>query len=198
MRTLLCVVVAMALILPAVGCQSTTVSTVWRSPDPAPLQEFKKVVTIVLNTSPGERRAAEDELARDIRSAKGIPAYTIIPDEDLTDRAKVKAILEQNGIQGAVVLRLVAVDKSSTYYPPSYANGYDFYSFSPYQLYYTNPGRTVTNETFSAEISIYSVTESRLLWAGSSSTTDPENIQDLARQVAGATREELKRQGLIH
>jgi hypothetical protein len=153
---------------------------------------------LVLNATPAERRAAEDELARQIRSAQSIPAYSIIPDEELTDRDKLEEELKKNNADGLVVLRLVATDKSTTYYPPTFSNegAYAYTSAINAGPVYRG-GYTVTTVVIRGEVSVYEVKSGTLLWAGSSTTSDPTDIQDLVAQVARATREELVKEGLL-
>jgi len=181
------------------ACQTTTVTTVWKTPDPLPAEPFHKVVALVLNTTPAERRAAEDRLASEISGGRGVPAYTLIPDDDLKDRERVRGILEKAGIDGAVVLRLVSREKQTEYHPPSYTPSSSFYGYQSYDLYppMYQQGYTTTTVVIQAEVSVYAVRDERLLWAGSSETTDPANIQDLVSQVAAATVAELKKQGIL-
>ncbi len=177
------------------ACQSTRVNTVWKSPEPAPAKPFEKIVAIVVNASASERRAAEDQLASEIRSAQGIPAYTLVSDDDLKNKDRVKAELQAKSIDGAVIVKLVSTDKQSVYYPPTYSRSYDMYGYRNAELY--NPGYSVTTVTIHAEVSIYSVPDARLIWAGNSFTDDPANIKDLIAQVAKGCAAELKKQGLI-
>ncbi len=176
------------------ACESTRVQTVWKSPDPPPA-EFTKIAALVVNATPSERRAAEDQLAAEIHVAKGVPAYPLIADDDLKDREKVKQSLRAAGADGAVVLRLVSSDTQHIYTPPTYSARWDFYGGPMYGA--PQRGYTTTIVTVYAEISVYSVPEARLLWAGSTSTDDPANIKDLVHQVARAAAEELKKQGLL-
>ncbi len=192
------------------GCQSsdtvaplglmanTTVKTVWKNAAAPSQLNFHKTVALVLNATPEERRAGEDELAKQIRSGEGIPGYTIIPDDDLKNREKIRGILKADGIDGAVTLRLVASDKTANYTPPAYADRGDFLNEASFDTPAPNPGGfTSTGVVIRAEISIYSVGDGKLLWAGTSSTSNPDNVKDLVVQVASATRQELRRQGLL-
>lgn len=182
------------------GCETTTVTTVWKSPDAGQFKPFNKVVTLVLNATPGERRAAEDTMAAQVHRAKAIPAYSILSDEDIRDREKVKSTLTANGIDGAIVLRLVSAEKTTTYTPPSYDYSYrprSFYGWDYSQEPIYRPGSTITDVVYRGEVSVYSVTDGKLLWTGTSETVNPAEIQDLVTQVANATRAELRKQGML-
>ena len=177
----------------AVGCSSTQLDTAWKAPNTGPIS-FKQVVVLVINTEPAERRAQEDELAAQVKKAKAIPAHTFIPDSDLDDREKVKQKIVQSGSDGAVVVRLMETRKETTYVPPqtSYWDEGPGYAASRY-----GPGTYITNTVVRAEVSLYSVPDGKLLWAGSSTTTDPANARSFAMQVARAASAELRRQGLL-
>lgn len=189
-----------------VGCGSqTTLRTVWKSPDAMPKEPFDKVVTIVVNATPAERRAGEDEMANCVTRSHAIPSYTMVSDADLKDRAKVEAILKQHGIDGAIVLRLVSRENSTEYIPPTvmaqegdiinYQGPQSLYQFSEGPIY--GSGYTVTTTTIQAQISIFDVATDKLIWAGSSTSTDPASIDDMIVQVAKATVAELKKQGIL-
>ena len=60
-----------------------------------------------------------------------------------------------------------------------------------------SPGYTVTDTIIHTEISVDSVKDQKLLWAGASTTTDPANVKDLVSQIAKAAAAELKKQGMI-
>ena len=198
----LAVVVAGVFFCGLCGCTSTTVTTVWKSPDAGPVH-FEKVLALVANASPGERRAGEEELARTIKSAPAAPAYTLVPDSDVADKDKIRADIQGHGFDGAIVIRLVATDQRTTYVPPMYHEYYDSFSFGYYEngngngLPSYTPGRTVTDTYITTEISLYSVNDRKLIWAGSSTTEDPSDIRDLIAQVCRATAAELRKQGLL-
>lgn len=182
-------------ILAGLGCQTTSVSTVWKTPDPLP-PPFAKVVTLVVNATPAERRAAEEELAARLRPGQGVAGHTLISDADLANRDRVRDILKNGGIDGAVVLRLTGVDERTTYYPPTYNSYYAYHSYYDEFVSYS-PGYAVTDRIVRAEVSVYSVRDERLLWAGSSSTANPSDVRNLASDIAKAAAEELKRQGML-
>jgi hypothetical protein len=177
-----------------VGCANTTeLSTTWREPSATGPLSFKKVVVVVLNSSPAERRAQEDELVSDIRRTPAVPSYVLVPDGDLADRELVKKAIVESGADGAVILRLIDARNEATYIPgtTSYWGSGGGYSM------YRSPGSYVTNTIVRAEVSLYSVPDGKLLWAGSSTTTNPENAKDFAKQVSRAAAIELHEQGLL-
>jgi len=190
---------AAALLLLA-GCHSTTLSTTWKDPAAENLS-FNKLVVLVLNSSPGERRAQEDTLVANIKRVNVQPSYPIIPDELLEDIPKAKQRIIDGGFDGAVVLRLVDTRQQTSYVPPtassSWNDGWGGGYGASYSTYHVNPGYTVTDTFVRAEISLYAVPSGKLLWAGASETTNPANARAFATDVLKAAAEELRKQGML-
>ena len=181
------------------GCKTTTLSTTWKDPSAGTLS-FNKVVAVVLNSSPAERRAQEDTLATTIKRVSVVPSYSIIPDEMLNDFAKAKQRIIDGGFDGALILRLVDAREETTYVPPS-VSGWDSgwaWGHDSYQSYHVNPGYTVTDTMIRAEISLYRVPDGKLLWAASSETTNPANAREFARDIVKAAADELRKQGMLN
>ena len=58
-----------------------------------------------------------------------------------------------------------------------------------------SPGYLTTDTIVSVETLVYSLTDDKLLWASSSRTTNPGNLDQLIREVADATAKEMAKQG---
>jgi hypothetical protein len=189
-------IAALALVFLA-GCNTTSVSTVWKQPDTTPVQ-FQRIVTLVANATPAERRAGEDELVSLIKSTPAVASYTFIPDTDVADKDKVREAVKAKGFDGALIIRLVATDKQTTYVPPVYDDStYEPYSPASRTTGLYRPGYTTTDTYVTAETHLYSVKDGKLIWAGSSTTENPVDMQDLVSQVAQGAAAELRKQGLL-
>jgi hypothetical protein len=177
------------------GCQSTRLETTWRSAE-AESVLFRKVAVVVLNGSPGERRAVEDEIVNQVRSTPAVASYTFVSETDLPNRNRVVELIRQHNCDGAIVLRLIAPDK-----PASYVPGKDNYFLSTTDYTSELPRATPRADTVDApvraETSYYSTVDGKLLWAGSSSARAPVNARDLATKVARESAAELRRQALL-
>ena len=178
------------------GCQTTTLSTTWKDPSVASLS-FNRMAVVVLNSSPAERRAQEDTFAGGMTKVKAVPSYSFIPDELLKDTAKAKQRVIDGGFDGALIVRLVDTRQETSYVPPSVSTWDDGWSWVE-PSYHVTPGYTVTDTFIRAEISLYSVPSGKLLWSGASETMNPSNARAFAGEVAKATANELRKQGMIH
>ena len=181
------------------GCETTTLSTTWRDPTVKTL-ESKRVVAVVLNSSPAERRAQEDTLATNITQTTVVPSYLTIPDEVLADRPKVIQKIINAGFDAAIVLRLVDTRHETVYVPPSVSSwhhGWGWYGYGGYDSYHVNPGYTATDTFVRAEISLYEVPSGKLVWAGASETMNPADARAFAKDVLKAGVKELRKQKML-
>jgi hypothetical protein len=191
--------IAAIALLCVTGCQSTTLKTTWKDPSAGKL-DFTKVVAVVLNSSPAERRAQEDTLAARVKGVEVVPSYSFIPDEVLADGPSAKQRIIDGSFDGALVLRLVDTSQRTTYVPPAVAtwdSGPVWGSGPYYSSYYTSPAYAVTDTFVRAEISLYVVPSGKLLWAGASETVNPADARELAGEVVEAAAGELRKQGML-
>jgi hypothetical protein len=184
------------------GCGGKTkfVST-WNNPEAAPVTwHNEKVAAFARTFIKASRLGAEDALARELtrRGSKGIAGYTIVPEEIERDKEKVKQLLEQAGIEGAVVMRVV--DKGTEIYQSTGSVNY-YQSFWGYWgsgwtgVY--QPGHMTTETVVSIETLVYSVSQDQLLWAGVSSTTDPKDVPEFIKELVDLAGREIKKAGLV-
>ena len=193
-----------AVLLCLAGCAGTTTFTsTWKAPDVQAVNPAGKTVAAVfVSREEGRRRAGEDALAATLtaRGVRGVAAYTLLPNERRDDGEAARAHLKEAGVNGVVVMRVVGRDQRVIYTPgftvPSYYGG-----FGPYWGYgwgtVYEPGYLQSDTLVSVETLVYSLDRDKLLWASTSRTANPRDIDSLVREVADATAKEMERQGLL-
>jgi len=197
---------ALALILAGLAActETTTFISTWKDPAAQPISPAGKTVAAVFVTRDiSQRRAGEDALAADLtaRGAHAIPSYTVMQDYGgKTDADSAGTQLKQAGAQGVVIMRLVGKDQQVTYTPgtatPAYYGGFGpYWGYSWGTVY--DPGYLRTDTLISVETLIYSLNSGKLLWASTSRTTNPQNVNALVKEVADATAKEMAKQGLL-
>jgi hypothetical protein len=191
---------AVALLLGACASNSTEVVNAWKDPSFS-ARHFNKVLVVFISKDAGLRRAAEDELALKLGN-KAVPAYTVIPDSILRDRNKAKAWVKQEGFDGAVVMRPVAVDKETTYVPgqayvvPSnYGSMWGYWGTGWGYAY--DPGYVKQDQIVSVEGNVYSVADDKLVWASRTKTYNPESVRQLINDIVDVTVAEMKKQKVL-
>lgn len=148
------------------------------------------------------RRDAETYLAYElsIRGANGISSYTLIGfDNHTVDYARTR--FKEAGANGVVVMRLVGHDQTTISDP----GGFSGSVYGSFGSYYSSYGMSVsyssgyehTESEVRIETLIYSLNPDKLLWAGTSRTSNPEGLQELITEVADAVSREVRKQGLV-
>ena len=193
----------LAVLVCLAACATTTFTSTWKSPDVQGLSPVGKTVAAVfVSKDESKRRAGEDALAAALskRGAHGVAAYTILPDEARMDSEAARAKLKAAGANGVVVMRVVGKDQQITY-TPGYAGPSYYGGFGPYWGYgwgsVYEPGYLQTDTLVSVETLVYSLDRDKLLWASTSRTTNPNNINALVAEVSDVTAQEMVKQGLL-
>ena len=182
--------------------------TTYRDPDARPMQvRGSKVVAAVMIHDAAARKRAEDTLAAELTKAgaTGVPMYTIslenAPNKE--GETKTRAAVEAIGAQGLVVMRPVDVNHRSRATETIASNDmYGGYWGGYYGVGWGDPwidknpdvhtDIVVTVETF-----VFSLPQNKLVWSGTSETTNPKNAEKLTQQLAQDSARELQRLGLI-
>jgi hypothetical protein len=194
----------LAIVIAVAACAATTTFTsTWKAPDVSGVTPVgKTVATVFVSRDESKRRAGEDAMARSINAygGHGLPAYTVIPQESAENADAARAKLKEAGANAVVTMRVVGKDQQINYTPgytaPSYYGG-----FGPYWGYgwgtVSSPGYLTTDTLVSVETLLYSLDKDKLLWASTSRTTNPENLDALIKEIADATANEMVKQGLL-
>lgn len=192
----------------AVTAAADFVST-WKAPDATSLKgtgKGNKIIAVVMAKNEGSRRAGEDALAREItgRGAIGVPLYSITPAGSVTDEALARAAVEKEGAVGVVVLRPIGShDKvyttPVTYMGPGYSNfwgGYWGYGWgAPWGT--VSGGEIRSDFIVYIEALVYSSTQNKLVWAGTSKSSNPKNVDRLVKDIVSALVKEMKKAKLL-
>ena len=131
------------------------------------------------------RRAGEDILARELsaRGVRGIPGYQLTGDKPVRDSEALRRNLEQVGIKGTVIMRVIDRRVELDYVPGGWGYGsmYGYWEFGWGMM--GRPGYLETDTIVSVETLVYSLPEDKLLWGGVSETTDPNNLDSFIKEV---------------
>jgi hypothetical protein len=182
--------------------------TTYKDPDAKPMQvRGAKVVAAVMLKDPAARRLAEDSLAREITElgGQGIPMYSISAENAVSKEgeSKTRAAVEAVGATGLVVMRPVDVNHRTVATETMSSNEmYGGYWGGYYGIGWADPwidkapdqrvDIVVTVETF-----VFSLPQNKLVWTGTSETTNPDRAEKLVQKLAADGVQELRRLGLL-
>jgi hypothetical protein len=194
-----------AFVVAALACSTTTFESTWRAPDARPVTlTGKKVVGLFMSKSAAKRRAAEDAMAREItaRGAMGVPAYTVLSDDEIKDQELVRAKLDGLGFSGVVVMRVVGRETQYNYQPdtvwvrPYYRAFWGGYYRYGWGAVY-EPGYLTVDKIVRVETLVYSLEQDKLIWAGVSRTVDPTRLDDFIGELAKAVSDRMRKDGIL-
>lgn len=182
-----------------VACASTSLMDSWLDPSVTSEMRFKKIAVAVLSKDQSVRRAAEDALVTQIKRSDAVPSYTLISDSEGKDRERVKARLREAGVDGVIVMRVIGVDKETTYVPGTYPQPYHtfggYYGMAHPAAY--SPGYLATDTIVQIETNVYSLADEKLIYAARSETFNPGDTAKLVRDIAKAIAHDLKKRGVL-
>jgi hypothetical protein len=200
-RTLTKAALAATAAMTLAACATTSLQSTWKNPSAAPLNlKGKKVVALVVVDEEALRYAAEDQAAREItvHGGMGIPAYRLLPQAEIRNKEKARALFEKEGIEGVVVLRPVAKEKALS----------GSFTGSPYAGSFWGPGfwgggagwgsgYLRTDLILVVETLVYSLEQNQLVWASQSQTMNPTEIGSFIRDLGKTIGTEMEKQGLL-
>ncbi len=115
------VTAALAAVLMLAGCAATQIVNQWSSPE-YPAHSFKKIMVIGISKQTSIRRTFEDEFVAQLRSAgiNAVPSYQYIKEDEEVPEPRLKQAVSQAGADGAIITRLVRVERKTDVIPGYY------------------------------------------------------------------------------
>jgi hypothetical protein len=161
----------------------------------------RKVAAVVITEDGNLRVSAEEALAREIsdRGAAAVPAYRIIPREEVTKKDAAKAWFERAGVEGLVVLRPVQTDTEKVYSSVVWSSGYYAYAWDYWDYGWasvTPLGKGRDRITITVETLLYDLSKGAPIWAAAARTTDPRDVQSYMKSLAADIAKQLEKDGL--
>ena len=190
-----------------VACSTTTTLTsTWKSPDSQTFNLTGKTVAVVFVTADESlRRTGENAVVGVLspRGARAFGTFHLLPGEQHLDAETAQARMNAAGANAVVMMRVVGTEQRITYVPgyiitPNYRAFRPYWGFGWRTVY--QPGYLRTDTLVSVETLVYSLPDtktSQLLWASTSRTTNPRDLNALVTEVANATGRAMVGEGFL-
>ena len=184
------------------ACASTTLVTEWH--DTAHQgDQFNKMFVIGVTNNKLHRRTYEDAVVKQFQQ-KGITAvasYTVMAElSSYDDKEKLKQVVINSGADGVLVAKLINVDKSERYIPPSYnvmpAVGYYGGYHRAVAVSY-QPGYVQSSTLIRISSEVFSAQSETLVWATETESFNPGSYQKVIKELAKITYTQLNKNGFI-
>jgi hypothetical protein len=163
------------------GCATTQAVSSWR--DPSYKGQLRKVVIAVAGaTNLTTRRTSEDAIVARLPPGSAVASYQVVPPGDEGNTEKVRALLQAQGFDGAVIIRIVGVEENVVVTNVAYpATPYGYWGYS-YAGYYSQPMVDV-QKIVSVEGKLYDLATEKQLWSQLTRSTDPTSRQQTAADI---------------
>lgn len=180
---------------------STQIVSSWK--DPASSMDIKgvnKILVVALVKNPSVQRSVEDKLVS-IMKAKGVPSYNYLTDEMVSENGKLVEKLKSDGFNGVLIMRLMDVEKETSYvpgstsYPGYYGSYYGYYRHAAPM--YNDPGYYKTDKHYNVETTVYTTNPDKLVWTATTKTINPDNFDAGLESIATAVGEKMRKDGFI-
>ena len=141
--------------------------------------------------------------AEDGRRGPALAMTDRVAEEAARDTARARQVLAEQGVDAVLVMRVVGQEQQISYTPgtsmyvggPYYGSTWGYWGYGWGAAY--SPGYMTTDQIVSVESLVYSVSQGKLLWAGQSETTNPEDVESFINELVSAVGNDLRKKGLI-
>lgn len=203
MQTRKCAALVIAVTAMLAACAQAHISIgSWK--DPAYHKKITKVFVIGVTRRAKIRQDFETSVVEKLQQ-KGVTAVAsanLIPlDKDIGKeavKARVKAAIEGKGYDAVLVSRLIGVDKTATYVPPTSRMDYTYTGaiMTAYTMEFT-PGHMVHDVVVSIETNLYDTASEKLVWSMTSRSFNPVDAAEVIMPLSDSIIKDLAKNGLI-
>jgi hypothetical protein len=187
-----------SLITLIIACSPPTQLThTWTDPSvtTSGFKPFSKVLVVARLKDQTGDRIAEDKISAQFKQSKALPSYSYLMPNDTVPNV-VDAKLQKDGFDGLVTMRLKEVEKSMSVYNDPYGYGYGgFYGAHYYG--YGGVSSVSIDKSYLVETCIYSLSSGKLLWSCTTSSFNPNSLEEMMDQIITAVKNQLVKQGLM-
>ena len=196
------IALAFCLVLLA-SCTSTMIVSSWKEPDKQVyLAKLTKVLVVALFNNETNSHRAEDQMAAYL-NGKGVASYNYLGSNiNKKDEVALRVKIKADGFDGAITMRLVDVDRETTYVPsnmysfPAYNRTFSGYYYRNWPLY-MDGGYYANTKTYTIETNVYSLKEDKIIWTGLTKTTNPKGVDKMTQEVSAVLYKKMVKEGFV-
>jgi len=201
MRSVLGALTLAAVVALVAACSSTRVVQQWTSPEYTSAA-FHRILVIGVSNQPALRRSFEDEFVAQLeeRGVDAVPSYRYIPESGKVAQARMQEAVRAAGADGAIVTRLVRVERRTRVSPGFYGPGPDLGFYDGYAgawLGYYEPPMVHQYDVYISETSLWDTRNNRLVWSGSAETEAPHDVNKEIKHYVDAVLSALEKHSLL-
>ncbi len=182
------------------SCAATTITGSWK--EVSYNKPIKNILVIGLSNNKTNRRIFEEILSQDIiETGKNASVSTkYFSDIKNISKKTLAPIVKKAHFDTVIIARVVSINKEQRHvpssYPTNYGSMYGYYGrVSPY--YSDNTNYMATNTIVSLEVNMYETSNAKLVWAITTETFEPGNVNKEVQKISEIIIKKLKEQKLL-
>ena len=193
--------VAVAVLLVA-GCASSQIVNEWVNPEQT-AGGVRRVLVFGVSRQTSIRRTFEDRFVARLgaEGVEAVPSYRYLPQDGPVPEAQLREAIKQAGADGAIITRLLGVERRTqvspgVYHPPPPAPGLFPWYTGAWTGYY-DPPQVLQYDVYTSETTLYDTRRDALVWVGTVQTTESGNITRQIEHYVDVVVKRLKREGIL-
>jgi len=190
------------------SCASTSLVDTWRNPSLRP-ERLQRVLVVSITKKDSSRRVYEETLSSELsrRGVQAVAGYTRFPTGERIDWDKLDKAVKNAAAQAVLTVQTIKVEQQTTI-QPGYVGSYPGYwypdAFPAWNLhgYYGSmahygPSYISTYDIATMQVNLFDALSGKLLWAATFTTSEPEKVISVGKDLARIVVESLVKEGFI-
>jgi hypothetical protein len=177
------------------GCAPPGFRTTWTEPSASSITlAGRTVAAFVSGIYEPMRRTAEEALVHELtaRGARAIAGSPLLTAPEARNPEAVRQKLQHAGVEGTVVLQVVARSQHITYFPPTFWGYWGGDWPSPYE-----PNAIKMDTVVWVEARVYSVAQDKVLWIGENVSTNTTTVESFVKGLSAQVADGVQNAGLL-
>lgn len=193
--------IACTMLLVAMGCGSSKITTTWKAENITP-QKYNKVLVLGLikESDRSIQEKMENHFVGDLQ-VLGYNAVSCLKEYgpkafDKMEEAAAIEKLKNSGVDAVLTIVLLDKEKERQYIPPNYGNRFWGYRNTRYIRIY-EPGYYVTNTKYFWESNFYEMANQKLLYSVQTQSFSPNNTESLGHEYGKIIVKNMVKQNIL-
>jgi hypothetical protein len=190
------------------SCSSISVVDTWRNPGLQPVK-LHKVLVVSITRKDSNRAVYEDVLASELvkHGIEAVASHTVMPGEAKGEATNLDQTVKKAAADSVLTVQTVKVERQTSV-QPGFVNNYPGYwypeAFPSWDLYgyygsmaSYGPAYISSYDIATIQVNFFGTSSGKLLWAATLSSSEPENIVSVAKDLAEKVVKSLTKEGLL-
>lgn len=188
------------------ACSSISVRETWRNPT-LKLPRLHKMLVVSITKKDVNRPVYEDVLASQLvkHGVAAIASHTLVPSGVRADREALDRAVKKVSADSVLTVQTTKLERQTTI-QPGFVNTYPGYwypeAFPTWDLYgyygtMASPTYVSSYDVATIQVNVFDTSTGKLVWAATVTSSEPENVISVARDLGDMVYESLSKEKLL-